>query len=174
MPNHVVNEIRLHDVSIDDVNRVIASSESPIDFEVLLPIPLNYWQHDEGLKHKENMAGLAMEWSTKNWGTKWNAYDVGGQSVKKDGADVVLTFQTAWNHPRPWVTALFNTLKCNITASWFSEGGYSPYVEKWTSGDGTLSNRPDWNKTKIEVSSPEYRRLHKLLWGVEEFDDDDE
>ena len=35
------------------------------------------------------------EWSLKNWGTKWNAYDL-CYSVSPDGKEVIFNFNTAW------------------------------------------------------------------------------
>jgi len=40
------------------------------------------------------------DWSHKNWGTKWNAYDVEVVSPS------VVTFQTAWDNPRPVIDVL--------------------------------------------------------------------
>ena len=36
------------------------------------------------------------EWSIKNWGTKWNAYDL-AYGVAPDGKQVVFNFNTAWS-----------------------------------------------------------------------------
>lgn len=39
------------------------------------------------------------EWSSANWGTKWNAYD-------QDNKEDELIFETAWKHPRPIIEKL--------------------------------------------------------------------
>lgn len=58
------------------------------------------------------------EWSIKNWGTKWNAYD---QDDNRNGG-VDIYFQTAWSAPLPILEKLatmFPTVE--ITLTWADE-----------------------------------------------------
>lgn len=176
MPSHSLNELRIYNTTIEALHGVALNDDNFVDFELLLPTPLNCWQGNEGSDHEENFPGLAMRWAIDNWGTKWNAYGEGGpegryETVVQDGDDVLLTFQTAWHLPRGWVCALFNKTDKRITASWLSEGGVAAHVEKFWIEDNM--NGRQWVANEIAEGTPEHRRLHKLLWGVEEFEDEE-
>ena len=71
--------------------------------------------------------GTWYEWGPKNWGTKWNAYEV---KVNNN----YIEFDTAWNAPMPVLNALvekFN-LTCDIRA--FDEGGNFWFIQKYVGG----------------------------------------
>lgn len=169
MPNHVINEIRLHGVSIEKVKPLILDGNLCVDFEILLPLPLNYWPGSVGAQHEKAFPGTHLGAARSTWGTKWNAY--GDTIMVEDGGDTVVSFQTAWNHPRGWTVALFNTLKCKITAKWLSEGDWTGHVEEydWSQVEAGFGG---WTDTEIPDGSADHRHLHKLLWGVESFDEE--
>lgn len=173
MPNHVINEVRICKTSIDDMRGIAINDEGFVDFSLLLPIPLNYWQGHERTEHEKHFPGLGMKWSRDNWGTKWNAYgqdDNGAPtSVTQDGEDVILTFQTAWAFPRGWVSALFNKTGKDLKCAWFSEGGSAAHNEVFTVRSAGDFRSLSWDIYPIKDGSIEHKRLHKLLWGVEEF-----
>lgn len=166
MPNHVINEIRLHGVPLEKAKALILGDNESVDFEILLPLPLNFWPGCVGSQHEKAFPGTHLSAATSTWGTKWNAY--GDTIITEDGGDTVVSFTTAWSHPRGWTVALFNTLKCKITAKWLSEGGWPAHVEEY---DWSQVER-GWTDTEIEDGSEDHRHLHKLLWGVEAFEDD--
>ena len=170
MPNHVINEVVLHGVSLDDCRKHILNADGKLDFGVLLPLPLHFWRGHVSTKHEKAFAGTQLDAARAIWGTKWGPY--GGPTVESVGDDVVIQFQSAWSHPRSWVCALFNTLDCGITASWLSEGGYAGHVETYKPARDDFTG-PEWDDVELAESSTEHRRLHKLLWGVEEFEGDD-
>lgn len=170
MPNHVINEIILHDIKLADTRQHLLNIEGRLSFEVLLPLPLNFWRGSVGVEHEKAFPGTHLDEARKVWGTKWDAY--GEPSVIENDAGTVIQFQSAWNHPRGWVCALFNTLKCNMTASWLSEGGAAAHVERYKWDGGGFLGGPSWEDEEIADFSPEHRRLHKLLWGVEVFEAD--
>lgn len=96
MPNHVKNVITF---SGDPANikRVIESIcvDEQIDFEKLIPMPDNIYRGDLGQEEIEKYGSLNWyNWSIKNWGTKWNAYD--GYIT-----DTQIVFSTAWSAPIP-------------------------------------------------------------------------
>lgn len=167
MPNHVINEIILHGAKLDEVRRHLFDKDDRLSFAVLLPLPINFWAGSVGINHEKAFPGTHLDAARKIWGTKWDAY--GGPSAEDTEAGVVIRFQSAWNHPRGWVCAVFNTIRCDMTASWLSEGGRSGRVEKYLAED---RGEVRWIDETIEDGSPEHRRLHKLLWGVEEFEDE--
>ena len=173
MPNHVYNEVRLHGVPMDRAKQLIAAPDGKISFRYLLPLPLHFWPGSVGQDHEKAFPGTHLDAARKTWGTKWDCY--GDPTAEQDGEDTVIRFRTAWSPPRGWIVALFNTLDCQITSLWFSEGGenarretYRPYSQddKW--------NTPDWKVEMIPPGNDEHRRLHKALWGVEYFPADED
>ena len=178
MPNHVINEVVLHGVSLERAAPLITGKDRSIDFAVLLPLPLNFWPGSVGRAHEEAFPGTHLEAARKTWGTKWNAYgiDEGGRyvSVREDGGSTVLTFQTANGHPRGWTVALFNTLTCDITASWLDEGQAEGFRESYRSAGPDKEGANGWDYETIPEGTDEHRRLHKLLWGVEAHEDEED
>ena len=177
MPNHVINEVTLHGIPLDLAAPKILNKDGDIDFTVLVPLPLYFWPGSVSILHEKAFPGTHLDAARDIWGTKWNAYglDEGGkyQSVlEKDGC-TVLTFQTAWAAPRGWIVALFNTFECDITSKWLSEGGWAAHVEKYDHAALAELGGEAWKDTTLEDGSPEQKHLHKLLWGVEEFEDEE-
>lgn len=178
MPNHVLNEVRLHGVPLEACRALIAGEDRAIDFSVLVPLPINYWAGSVGRHHEEAFPGTHLEAARTEWGTKWNAYglDEGRRyvSVSEADGDTILTFQTAWAPPRGWIVALFNTLKCDITSKWLDEGRVNAYAETYRFAGLSDFKVEGWKTEEIAEGSTEHRRLHHLLWGVEKFEDEDE
>lgn len=172
MPNHVLSEIIFDDVRDADIEKLMAIALNRetglIDFDVLLPVPINAWQGNCGSDHESAFRLTALDWCTANWGTKWNAY--GAKSLTVSGNTVTLVFKTAWRPPYGWIVAMFNTLKINLTHAWISEGTDGATI-------GAFRFNPD---DKMEVlqwrerpaTETEYRRLHKMMWGVEKYEDE--
>lgn len=174
MPNHIINEVRINaGDKADAVLADILNADGRIDFGVLLPEPLNFWQGGYSISEQEAFPGVGMRWCTENWGTKWNAYGIDEdgryQSVVREGGEITLTFQTAWATPRGWIVAIFNKHKVPITDTWLDEGSDTAHVEEYIL-EGRF-DAPEWKKS--DCGDTETRRMHKLLWGVEEFTDDD-
>lgn len=168
MPNHIVNEIRLHEVSIIRVAPLIRGKNSGIDFGVLVPLPINYWVGSTSREHEEAFPGTWLNAARSQWGTKWNAYAVNDESVREDNGDTVLTFETAWSPPRGWVVALFNTLGCRITHFWQDEGADCVWRETYLPPNASrYDGGPEWTGETVEHEGADYRRLYKLQWGVE-------
>ena len=165
MPNHVYSEIRLHGVDLEKVKPLILKADGNISFSVLCPLPLHFWPGSVGSQHDEAFPGTHLDAARKTWGTKWDCY--GEPDVMQDGIDVVISFQTAWDTPRGWTVALFNTLGCDITAEWLDEGRESSRRETYTT---CPKWGPEWKQEILATISADHRRLHKGLWGVEEFE----
>lgn len=168
MPNHVINEITIHSAALSEVEPLVRGKERVVDFSVLLPLPLHFWPGSVGSAHEKAFAGTHLDAAKTIWGTKWNAY--GDPKCEQVGDDVVLTFQTAWGPPRGWTVAMFSTLNKAITAKWLSEGGWPAHIEEYRTGKWG----EEWTDTELADGSDEQRHLHKLLWGVEEFEDEEE
>ncbi len=166
MPNHIVNEIRLHDVDQALARAIVSSDERLIDFEKLLPLPLNFWPGNVSMSHEKAFPGTHLKAAREIWGTKWNAYALSDESLRHDGADTILTFETAWAPPRGWVVAIFSTLKCDITHHWQDEGSDDVHREKYVFSGDTMGFS-SWTTELVKAGSDDHRRLYKLQWGVE-------
>lgn len=167
MPNHVVNEIILHGIKLDAARPSILNAEGYIDFSILLPLPLNFWPGGVSIEEEKHFPGNHLDAATKTWSTKWNAYGQDSEHYERiveRAGSAVLTFQTAWNTPRGWICAVFQTLKCDISSAWMSEGGSGGLETYCWAALEKPFERP-WKLEKISDEHPEYRRLYALLYG---------
>jgi hypothetical protein len=168
MPNHVINEIIIN-VPAEKQAAILEKikGKNDIDFSVLLPLPLNIWMGSVGSEHTATFPDTALDWSTKNWGTKWNAYGLYNSEIYKPIVltenSITLTFQTAWRPPFGWIVALFNHFKISFKHNYLSEdddGGHSDFYvyqpeDKWSS--------VEWVREK--ATHEIYDRLYQYLWG---------
>lgn len=167
MPNHCINELVFRNLSPQSRDALFDKtlSDGEIDFNVLLPIPLNAWMGSVGLNHENAFKITALDWCTENWGTKWGPY--GGPKIEETADSITFTFRTAWRPPYGWIVAIFNSVKIDFDHNWFSEGG-APARHgqfRWSEMEKSFGN--PW--TEIDATELEHRRLHKMLFGVEEF-----
>ncbi len=172
MPNHIINEVTLQTFPVEHVEQYV-TGETAIDFEVLLPPPLNCWQGGVSMEDRKLFPANWYDWNRSNWGTKWNAYGLESDAIRQEDQFVILTFRTAWSPPYGWLCALFNRLGCDMKISWLDEGAADGRHEVWAREDKGALGGPSRSSAAIPEGSPEHRRLHKLLWGVEEFEDED-
>lgn len=174
MPNHVINEVVFRNVDAEAKARILShclNADGVLSFAVLLPLPLNYWNGNVSSKHEERFPGTGLDWCSKNWSTKWDAY--GDPRVEATDDTLTLTFQTAWGPPQGWLCALFNATKLDFTHRWFSEGGESAHVAEFVV-NGKDGWGAEWNDATVDDGSDLQRHLHKLLYGVEQFEDESE
>lgn len=170
MPNHVINELIFRVSDEADRSRILAAicdSEGETDFEILVPVPLNVWRGDVGSVHMESFKRVGIDWQRENWGTKWNAY--GHKPIERTDEALIIRFETAWRPPYAWLAAVFNHLRLPFEHNWLDEG-------RSASVAGKFSIHEQGGNQWSEIEAPEalHRHLHKLLWGVEEFEDETE
>lgn len=176
MPNHVLTEIRFKNIDADQQGAILAiirGHDRPIDFRTLLPIPSNIWQGSVGTRH-DVFPGTALDWCADNWSTKWNAYgiDEGGryQSIRSTDDTLTITFQTAWSTPYGWLLALWHIGELPFEYSFMDEGAIRAKSGTFTAYSDDFRAEP-W--TEADADEAEHRRMHKLMWGVEELADED-
>lgn len=175
MPNHCINEIIF--CSVDkakqaEITAVLCDASGKVDFDVLVPAPLNMWWGSVGQKHEKAFRRTHLDWARENWGTKWNAYS--HQPTEATDDSITFRFETAWGPPYPWLAAVFNRFKLSFEHNWLSEGGEPAThgIFDWSKFEGDGFADP-WTEEQItDEKSPLHRHLHKLLWGVEEFEND--
>jgi hypothetical protein len=171
MPIHVVNELIFNNADAATQARVLAAAcgrDGKVDFEVLLPLPLNMWWGNVGSNHEKTFKRTALDWCVEHWGTKWNAYD--HKPIEQTQDTLTLRFETAWSPPYPWLAAIFNGCKVSFDHNWLDEG-----AERGVHGifDFTQVDRITGQPWREEPASDDlHRHLHKLHWGVEQFDEE--
>lgn len=174
MPNHITNEIIFRNVDAAKRAELLASlcgADGRVDFNVLVPAPLNMWWGSTGKKHEDAFRQTHLDWARHNWGTKWNAYD--HMPIEQTEDTLTLRFDTAWRPPYGWLAAIFNKFVISFEHNWLDEG-----ADRGVSGIFNADFHRDdmrgdpWNETP--ATDDMQRHLHKLKWGVEEFKDDDE
>jgi hypothetical protein len=166
-----MNEIIFRDVNHDAQNDILNKvlSKGFVDFNVLVPAPLNIWQGGLGAKEKTAFKEKNWyDWNMANWGTKWNAYgeeERGVKNVIHTEDTLTLIFQTAWSPPRMWICALFNATELPFEHNWLSEGCSEAHAAKYFfRGEGDFRS-PAWEENI--AGDDLYRHLHVLLWGAE-------
>lgn len=172
MPNHIINELIFRGVDADEqvtIAAKICNAEGKVDFETLVPTPLNVWLGNVGSKHETAFGQTGLDWSREQWGTKWNAY--GHKPTERTDDTITFRFDTAWSPPYRWLVAVFNSLKCDFDHNWLDEGR-DRGVEgrwRWMALEDYKLGEP-WSETPC--GDDMQKHLHLLRWGVEKFDDE--
>lgn len=173
MPNHVINELIFRNVDVvkqAELLSVLCDEDHEVDFSILVPAPLNMWWGSVGSLHEKAFGRTRLDWAHEQWGTKWNAYS--HHPVERTDDTMILRFETAWRPPYPWLAAVFNKFVISFDHNWFDEG-----AERGVAGRFDAKFHQDDMKGepwKEQPASDElHHHLHKLHFGVEEFDDED-
>lgn len=172
MPNHVINEIIFRNVDAEKQMAILAAccgDDGKVDFNILVPKPLNIWQFSVGTKHEAAFQQTGLDWARLNWGTKWNAYD--HRPIQQTDDTLTIAFETAWRPPYGWLVAVFNKFQIAFDHNWMNEGDNCAVCGKfvWVTDD---MRADPWIERPADEA--EQRRIHKLMWGVEQFEDDGE
>ena len=169
MPNHVINEIVFENVNWFQKRKILKKvfKDNRVNFEILVPAPINIWYGNVGKNHEETFPDNYLNWARNNWGTKWNAY---GSEIIKCCDILTIRFKTAWSPPYGWIVALFNYFNLPFSLLWMSEGNDKAFHETY------VPIKDDWVEPwiKKEASDIQTKYAHKLLWGVEKFEDEEE
>jgi Ferredoxin-like domain in Api92-like protein len=165
MPNHVANEVIFTGLTEDlraQLLMKLCKADGTPDFSILLPPPLNSWPGSVGARHEKAFPHNDLDWNTKNWSTKWNAYRV--EKAENEGDRLVLRFNTAWRAPMGWFLAIFNTFKIDFEYRYLDEGASRGRIGEfcWANLDDWL-NREAWSERDVDDEMNRY--LHVLRWG---------
>lgn len=169
MPNHIINEVIFERPSSDHaaILASVCSDDEHVDFNLLVPMPAHIWRGSVSQRHEKAFGSVncGLDWARANWGTKWNAYSM--QPIKADDGTLTIRFETAWSPPYPWLVALFNT-HGEFRHNWLDEGASRGRAGRFFNSE---SWGPDWSDE--EADDALHRHLHKLHWGVEEFEEEE-
>jgi len=172
MPNNVLNEVIFRGVGKEAQDSIIEKVVKGdfVDFNVLVPMPLNIWKGDLGTNEEKAFGKKNWnDWSHENWGTKWNAYygKKSDEFIARTESTLTIRFQTAWSPPRPWLAALFNATGLPFEHNWLSEGHRYAHAAKFYFDDELQDGDPSPAWTDKENTDKEFNeRLQILLWGA--------
>lgn len=112
MPNHCWNTVTFSKRRKEIVQFLYGGPTQAVDFNKILPMPKELTAKYPHSPEETDACGIPLtigklnkkkfgasnwyEWCLKNWGTKWNAYDI---NTDKDSD--YLQFTTAWSPPEP-------------------------------------------------------------------------
>jgi len=167
MPNHVTNELIFRGLSrwqIDTIRSKILNHESHVDFELLVPLPINIWCGSVGAKHEKAFRQNCLDWAKQNWGTKWNAYEQ--REVLATDNSLTVCFDTAWSPPYPWLAAVFNYFKISFEHNWLDEGAELGVHGEFDYPAMEICSQDPWRE--IKASDEIQKRLHVLKYGEEQ------
>jgi hypothetical protein len=134
-----------------------------IDFNKIIPRPPFILSGNLTMGEQANNPGRNwLDWNTKHWGTKWNAY-----STKLDDQQRII-FETAWSFPEPILlelSTLFPELK--LTVETIDEGDCFWGTAEFLAGN-MVKNTIVRYRDAIEEHKLEKKRLNKELRGIDE------
>ena len=166
MPNHVVNEVVFAGITAAQRDVILANvlnAEGKIDFQIMLPIPINAWMGNTGKRHEEAFKLTALDWCRENWGTKWNAYSQ--LPIEPSDNSLRLVFETAWRPPYGWLCALFNRFMLPFAHNWHDEGRELGVVGRFDPAFLDDPRGESWSEKGADGDMQ--RHLYGLQWGVE-------
>lgn len=102
MPNDCYNSLTIeaNPETLEKIFKLVKSPDSDFDFNKIIPMPDYIFDGTLGSEEKELYGKYNWyDWSCKNWGTKWNAYEV---TVFEEG----FNFYTAWFPAYPVIERL--------------------------------------------------------------------
>jgi hypothetical protein len=152
MPNHVYNAVTIRSKNENDLIklRIILSRQQPVElysestfkshvfnFLSIIAPEEEIWDEYTGKEIKPKPTEMSeiilhrgddwYNWNIRNWGTKWNAYDVDIYEKNNDKDELIelrYTFSTAWSQPTGIISGLvdlINELKLDVTFDWTYE-----------------------------------------------------
>ena len=126
MPNHITNNITISGEKrkMELLKAILFQKDGKtINLEAILPPPENMFRGNIGQKEEADCKKKGIptwyEWQTRNWGTKWNAYE--GSYEVNSPTVISLQFDTAWAPPLGVFSAL-RDMGFQVNGSFIDEG----------------------------------------------------
>ena len=73
-----------------------------LSFDKLIPQPAGFSDNEKPVSKKFSMPRWYI-WRLRNWGTKWNCYEI---EIKHTARKLIYRFQTAWSPPEAWLAEI--------------------------------------------------------------------
>lgn len=164
MPNHCYNTLTIQAQTEEELKSLVETlatpfevqehnwatgeyetkiSDSPFSYNNIVPFPTepnSYWDYkDEDGKTQQKW----YYWNTKNWGTKWDAYDVSIES--HDNKSITYYFTSAWSPPVEVIQALcLKYPNLSVNFHYEEEQGWGGEMESGF-GESYLSQVREWD-----------------------------
>lgn len=136
MPNHVTSIVEItckynedesnYDEQHAKINKLYKKlkKNGGFDFNAVIKTPKEIFQGSLRQKERDKYGeNNWYDWNTKNWGTKWNAYEVHYLNNSYDDDtevfDILVKFDTAWSIPAPIFEKLSEDF--NVQVTWKDE-----------------------------------------------------
>ena len=153
--------------TIRRIYEFVKSEESVFDFEKIIPMPEDIYRGSIGAKEKDLYGeNNWYDWSSKNWGTKWNSEDA-------EISFNAIRFITAWSPCIPVIATLAKMFPTMRFTHEFYETGLSFCGQRvYENGkmifsfDGDYHENPLWEENDEEAN--EYN-LSDSMFPIEEF-----
>ena len=162
MPNHVVQEVVISgdDSTLDEIEKFVGGYEEneylPFSLNEIVPQPDDIIQ--ESIVFGIDYDGRDWyTWNTKNWGTKWNAYN---QERVRESGRLIFRFETAWSPPHPVMEVLAAEFpKACIEHAMIDEGWNFAGIVFYENGEVVEERLIDCSE------NDEFMDLHHRIYG---------
>lgn len=125
-----------------------------IDFDILIPQPENIEVGDCTGRHDEDTV-CWYDWNVKNWGTKWNGYELDVSDL--DDETVMVSFDTAWSHPEPVLFALSEKFPEESFDVEYADEDIGRNCGRYVIQDGVLAEEPFENDDEAKDFAAELK-----------------
>jgi len=140
MPNNITTTLTISGPEAGTILPKYQSSESEFDFNLIIPMPSGLEGTTSPCEPNEELitkygADNWYTWRLKNWGTKWNCYDI-------IISDTEVQFDTAWSCPEAIIKHLSIVHPDHTFTATFADEdiGYNCGVLTFTNGEGKFDD----------------------------------
>lgn len=190
MPNICKNDLTVTG-KVDEIRKFLefakgTNQESELDFNRFIPYPEEYKKKDEARdkwirEHNgiwssdcpaDGFNSGGYEWCCKNWGQKWNAYDIHVEPLRERGdaeGGITMHFSSAWSPPEPVVLKMAEMFPDLVFDLQYSEPMMGLYGHRVFSGNTIIiGNFCDRCEKQEECKKEIYTAILTLMRTVPE------
>ena len=166
-----LKEVEARNSELSDEFKLTPPELGSLTFDRLIPVPTNVFLGDLSMEDEEKYGkeNCWYGWNIKNWGTKWDAYEV---SVDVSDNCISVEFWTAWEHPQPYMEALAKVCAengCDLNGEFANEDFGS------LMGTYSLLEEAECDGNRLRVQFSDYDGcLYENVWGCPPFDEEEE
>ena len=148
----------------EDIRNMFLDKHGDVDFGILLPMPKEVAEDNDGNFHFDFMPTVGPEWRYENWGCDWN-----GENARFDdmAENFTFTIDTTYKPPIGWLKALCSEISERFSGAYLKGVWVPNKFGDTTFGEFTCENGAFSTTTAIGWDEP---LMVKNLW---ELDDED-